>query len=168
MNIVQKYSRACTSSNLKCDSRHSDTDILGAVALCGVALGPLLLRAKYSTTESNASTVYELKRAWLDVVAKAAFIKNWPEEISAKKVTAISIAFWMCDVCPECKGRKSDKIDNTPCLTGVDCAVCNGTGKVLPECDKEHLPYVMQMASELESESFDAKVGAKIALGRDK
>jgi hypothetical protein len=167
MHIVQKYSRACTSSNLKCDERHSDTDILGAVALCGVPFGPLLLRAKYATTESTASTIFELKRAWLDVVAKTAFIKHWPKNISVKKVTATSIAHWMCDVCPECKGRKSDQIDNTPCLTGVDCTTCQGTGKVGPDCDREHMAYVIKMAYALDEEFLNARSGAVRALGRD-
>jgi hypothetical protein len=166
-NIAKKYAKAAVSSNLKCDERHSDVDVLMAVALCRVPLGPLLLRAKFSTTESNAGNILELKRAWLDVVAKTAFMKSWPEKISVKKVMATSIEYWMNDICPECKGRKSDQIDNTPCLTGVDCHVCNGTGKRPIPCDSTHAPYVETMVYALDGMALSARIAANSLMRED-
>lgn len=160
MGIAQKYIRSTQSSNLRCDDRHFDADTLMAVALCGVPFGPLLLRARLATTESNPSAVYELKRVWLGVVAKTAFIKSWPSKISAKKVASTSIEYWMNDVCPDCFGRKSDQIDNTPCLTGVDCKSCAGTGKRPIPCDAEHAPYVLKMVYDLDGIALSASCGA--------
>lgn len=161
MEIAARYSRALVSSNLKCDERHYDTDTIKAVALCGVPLGGLLLRAKLATTESNAANIFELKRAWLDVVAKTAFMKSWPDKISVKKVVAASLEYWLNDTCPECTGRKSDMIDNTPCLSGVECKTCGGTGKRAIPCDSTHAPYVLGMVYTLDATALNAVIAAQ-------
>lgn len=158
MRIIQKYARATTSSNLKCDDSHHDVDALMAVALCGVPLGPLLIRAKIGNEESAYRA---LQPAWLDVVAKTAFMKNWPEKIKVKVVAEKSLRHWMNDACPTCTGRKSDRIDNTPCLSGVDCVDCGGTGKRPVDCDQTHEPYVTRMVYALDTTIMNASCSAQ-------
>lgn len=160
MGIVERYARATRSSNLKCDESHFDTESLAAVALCGVPLGPLLLRAKYSTTEGNPAAMYDLRRAWIDVVAKAALIGGWPEKVKVSKVVAASIEYWMNDACPACTGRKSDQVNGTPCLSGVECATCSGTGKRKIPADAQHAPYVEKMINTLNATALSARIGA--------
>lgn len=160
MQIAQKYARAARSSNLRCDDKHSDTDALMAVALCGVDIGPLLLRVKMV---NDVGALHELKRGWVDACAKTAFIKSWPEIVSVKRVAAASIEYWLNDICPVCTGKKSDQIDNTPCLTGVDCEACSGTGKRPIPADRDHEPFVRAMAYTLDGIVLDA-----IGRSRDK
>lgn len=164
MKIAERYARATHSSNLKCDDRHTDTDTLMAIALCGVNLGPLVLRAKMA---NDVGSLHELKRAWLDVVARKAFMHSWPDLVSVKRVSAISIEYWLNDICPVCTGKKSDQIDNTPCLTGVDCSACDGTGKRPIPCDKDHAEYARDMAYALDAIALSSVSGAADMLRHD-
>ena len=161
MKIAERYARATLSSNLRCDDKHSDTDTLMAIALCGVDMGPLVLRVKMA---NDVGSLHELKRAWLAVVAKKAFAQSWPDHISVKKAVATSIEYWLNDICPACTGKKSDQIDNTPCLTGVDCPACNGTGKRAVPCDQDHAPYVRDLAYTLDGIALSATNGASTKL----
>lgn len=164
MNIQKKYSRAAISSNLKCDDKHHDVDTLMAVALCGVPLGPILLRAKFS---NDVASVRQLRHLWLDVVKNIATTKNWPKNIKPNKVAATSIGYWLNSVCPVCHGRKSDLIDNTPCLTGVDCEACDGSGKSPIPCDELHARYVEKMAYDLDGILISAQICANGKLKSD-
>lgn len=162
MNIVKRYARAVISSNLKCDEWDRDINVLMAMALCRVPIGALAIRAKIA---NDLGALRQLKAGIREIIAKLAFIESWPDEIKVSVVTAVAIDYWFNDVCPECYGRKSDQIDNTPCLSGVDCSVCEGSGKRVVPCSEQQKKYVMRMVYSIDESMLHARNSSAKMLG---
>ncbi len=149
MKLARKYSRAVNSSNLRDDDQHHQTDVLAAMALGSVEnhLGPLLYRVKFA---NQASSYPQLMEKWGRLMLNRSIICVWPEHIKPEKISSLSLDYWLNDACQTCTGRKSDRIDNTPCLSGVDCADCGGTGRRALECDPREIPYVENAVVQLD------------------
>jgi hypothetical protein len=152
MGIVQKYSRATLSSNLKDDAFHHDHEKLAAVALSGVATGSpanLLFRVKYA----NDYTSYPaLLGEWETIVLIKAVTRNWPQHINAKSIARQSLEHWVMDVCPVCVGRGHLPVENVPTVLSDDpCPACSGTGAKPIECEKRNLKYFKELIECLDS-----------------
>ena len=149
MKLAKKYSAAVQSSNLRDDDQHHQAEVLAAMGLASVEnpLGPLLYRVKYA---NQAVSYYQLLEQWAEKTRKHAVKIGWPQHIQPHKIAALSLAYWLTDMCQVCTGRKSDQIDNTPCLSGVDCAACGGTGRRKLDCEDRERPYIEKSIDQLD------------------
>ena len=148
MQIVAKYSRSVTSSNLKDDAHHHSTEALAAVALSS-ALGSNLFRVKYA---NDATEYNSLLEKWREIVKKKSIIRSWPDDISTRKVARISLEYWLDDICRTCKGRGHLPIvDVDKVLSDDPCPCCNGTTKKPIEAHNRIIDYVTDMVKSLEN-----------------
>ena len=126
MNVIQKYTRALGSSNLRDDSHHHSTEVLAAAALCR-DLGTKLFRVKYA---SDASSYPALLEAWREVVIGKAAMRTWPADVSPAKVARLSLDHWLNDVCLACTGRCYEPVrGKVSTMSDVACRACAGSGK---------------------------------------
>lgn len=124
--VIQKYTRALGSSNLRDDAHHHATEVLAAAALCR-DLGTKLFRVKYA---GDATTYPALLDAWRDVVVTKAQHRRWPADVSPAKIARLSLDHWLNDVCPACTGRAYEAVKGVPRLmSDVACHACAGTGR---------------------------------------
>ncbi len=154
MRIIQRYSRAATSSNLRDDEHNHQTEILAAAALAsmhiGCELGTKLFRVKYS---NDASSYPNLLSEWCDIVKSKSRTRNWPEEISHSKIAKESLNYWLNDQCIMCGGHGHQEVENVPQVLKDDpCAACDGSGRRALGVDVAHnrIEYVEQMVELLE------------------
>ncbi|MDC8759045.1 hypothetical protein [Janthinobacterium fluminis] len=119
MNVIQKYTRALGSSNLRDDAHHHSTEVLAAAALCH-DLGTKLFRVKYA---GDATSYPALLEAWREVVITKAAHRTWPADVSPAKVARLSLDHWLNDVCLACTGRgyepvrgKASTMSDVPCV----------------------------------------------------
>lgn len=147
MGIVESYSRATQSSNLQDDQFHHTTEKLAAVALSST-LGSLLFRVKYA---NDATSYARLLSDWVDIVVLKAAIRNWPTEISPKKIARLSLEYWFNDLCQTCGGKGYPAIENVPnVLSDKQCKACDGTGKRAVTAKHNLIDYVTDMVETLE------------------
>lgn len=159
MNFFAKqYSRAIHSSNLKSDEYHTDTDKLAAAAHSG-DLGSLLFRVKYA---NDATTYSTLLTKWMEIVTKKCAMREWPKHVSALKVAAASLDYWLNDVCPVCSGKCYKPVPNVPTvLSDTVCQACLGQGKKPLVFESRSRDYVADMIEELDDL---ARSAAQIAM----
>jgi hypothetical protein len=125
-SVIQKYTRAIGSSNLRDDAQHHQTEVLAAAALCR-DLGTKLFRVKYA---GDASTYPALLEAWREIVKTKAGHRAWPADVSPAKIARLSLDHWLNDVCPACTGRAYEPVKGVPSvLSDIACRPCNGTGR---------------------------------------
>lgn len=143
MSIVERYARAATSSNLKDDEHHHQTEVLAAVALSGSALGSLLFRVKYS---NDASSFLRLTDEWRFAVKQRGIKKNWPQHVKSANIASLSLNHWLNDLCQLCGGKGFLPLpDVANVLSDHACAECNGSGRSPIKCEKRNLKYVQEM-----------------------
>lgn len=125
MNVIQKYTSALGSSNLRDDAHHHSTEVLAAAALCR-NLGTKLFRVKYA---GDATSYPALLDAWREIVKKKAGHRKWPEDVSPAKVARLSLDHWLNDVCPACTGRAYEPVrGQATVLSDFACRACSGSG----------------------------------------
>ena len=134
----ERYTRATTSSNLKCEADvRSDVDVLLAAGMSPGILGSALMRlhSEYdSSSEKQARTSTE-------VILLMGKLKSLPRVLEAlegwallrglgepHKLALAVVAYWLDSKCQACEGRGHERIAGTPSL-GRKCKVCRGTGK---------------------------------------
>lgn len=136
--VEERYTRATTSSNLKCEAdTRSDVDCLIACGLTPGILGGALMRlhSEYdSSSEKHARTA-------TDAILLMGKLKSLPRVLEAlegwatlrglsepSKLAQAVAAYWLDAKCTPCGGRGHEQIPGTPSL-GRQCKVCKGTGK---------------------------------------
>lgn len=164
MGIVQSYCRATISSNLKDDEFHHQTEKLAAVALSG-RLGSMLFRVKYANDHTSYNT---LKEAWTEVVTAKSVLRQWPKEVSAKKIARISLDYWQNDVCTECGGTGHKPLALVPNVLSDDpCPACHGTTKKPLQVKHNIRDYVADMVETIEEMTRHAAGEAMRKLADD-
>jgi hypothetical protein len=152
MGIVQSYARATISSNLKDDEHHHDHEKLAAVAMSGKLTGSpgnLLLRVKYA---NDATSYKALLAEWETIVGTKAVIRAWPQHIIYQKIAALSLEYWINDICPECGGKGHMPLSGVPSVLHDDaCNACGGTGIKALVCDERLRRYIADMVDTLNS-----------------
>lgn len=166
MKIIQQYSAAVVSSNLKDDAHHHQTEVLGAVAMSG-ELASDLFRTKYSL---QAKAYDSLLASWKIVVKTKAVTRQWPREVSANKVARLSLDYWLNDVCTYCVGKGHLRITTDTSGRGTlsddPCPGCNGTAKRPIDVKPQMIvKYVTEMVESLEATAISAGGKAIMMLG---
>ncbi|MGI4936365.1 MAG: hypothetical protein ACRYF5_06420 [Janthinobacterium lividum] len=177
MGIMESYSRATRSSNLKNDATHYATEKLGAVALVGTVtkdgqpdtlreMGALLFRVKYA---NDHSSYRRLREAWTwDMEKRAALdVPPWPAHIKVEQVAATSLNYWLNDLCPYCGGKGVKKMKFVDVLSDDPCDFCHGTAKRTLECEGRIKPYVLEMVDVLKNLAIEASHSAMARLNTD-
>ena len=136
--IEERYTRATTSSNLKCEAdTRSDVDVLIACGLTPGILGSALMRL-HSEFDSSSE---KQARTSTDAILLMGKLKSLPRVLEAlegwallrgldapgKLAQAVS-AYWLNSMCSACEGRGHERVAGTPML-GRQCKVCRGAGK---------------------------------------
>ncbi|MDB5853268.1 MAG: hypothetical protein JWR22_1309 [Herminiimonas sp.] len=147
MGIIESYSRATQSSNLRDDEHHHATEKLAAVALSS-DLGAALFRVKFG---NDATTYKALLTAWqAKVTVKAGLRKNWPDHIKPNKLAAKSLNYWLNDICEACSGKGYEVATGTPKLSNDLCKLCNGEKKAPLVCEPDWREYILDMIEDLD------------------
>ncbi|MGI4936305.1 MAG: hypothetical protein ACRYF5_06105, partial [Janthinobacterium lividum] len=154
MGIIESYSKAAQSSNLKDDEFHHATEKLAAVALIGRPgqdgagdalrrMGALMFRVKYS---NDATSYPQLLAEWTQVVKSKASSRKWPADISPKKIARLSLQYWQNDICTVCGGMGHLPVLHVPNVLSDDpCKACNGTTKKPITAQHNLIQYVTDM-----------------------
>jgi hypothetical protein len=149
-NIRKRYASDCSTSDLRDDERHHNTDSLAAVALGASAFGAALLRAKHAQ-----HTTMELIETWREMVLEKAIKKGWAN--IAEEVADISLWHYLDNgICQTCNGRGAAVIAGSPILADVVCVPCAGTGhtpRVFDTHIREGVMLGLQMLASIESRS---------------
>lgn len=176
--FANRYIKSVSSSDLRDDAHHHDTDALAASALSdmgsGGVLGSLLCRVKYSDgaihkdLESGSGNLAQLLREWSEVVRERGRSRGWVKiraewdiataESLYATVARASLAHWMSGLCEECSGAKVTKDRR-------NCPCCAGTGKAKIDGPNFVVDRVKDMVSELEG-IFQAHSGRASAMLR--
>ncbi|MBB3213437.1 hypothetical protein FHW67_002729 [Herbaspirillum sp. Sphag1AN] len=160
MNVIEKYTRAVNSSNLRDDEQHHATDVLAATALCETRLATKLFRVKYA---GDATTYAALLAEWTEIVTFKSLLRTWPIEVSPKKVARLSLDHWLNDVCPVCTGTG---LQLGVGHTDAACKACNGTAKRPVQVKHSVQDYVRDMVESLEAMTIQAGGEAMRKLAR--
>lgn len=163
MGIIERYSRATQSSNLRSDEHHHDTDKLAAVALSS-EFGSMLFRVKYA---NDATSYRRLGDEWRWYVKKRAALAGWPERINDAQVADESLAYWLNDLCPVCNGKGFKKMEFVDVLSDDACNHCEGSGKKSIEANRHIKRYVEEMVTALEGMTIRAGSQAMSKLADD-
>lgn len=164
MGIIESYSRATQSSNLKDDQFHHTTEKLAAVALSS-KLGSVLFRVKYA---NDATSYARLLEDWIEIVVIKAAIRNWPKEVSPRKIARLSLEYWINDLCQCCGGKGYPSLENVPnVLSDKQCKVCDGTGKRAIAAKHDLVDYVADMVEAIEEMTRHAGSEAIKKLAQD-
>ncbi len=146
MNVIQKYTSALGSSNLRDDAHHHSTEVLAAAALCR-DLGTKLFRVKYA---GDATSYPALLDAWREIVKSKAGHRTWPADVSPAKVARLSLDHWLNDVCPACTGRAYEPVrGQTTVMSDIACRACAGSGTRAVQAQHKMLHLVEDMVEAL-------------------
>ena len=177
--FVENYLKALTTSDLRDDEQHRQTEALAASALADMAggsselFGSLLTRAKYAngvprkTFESGNHDLAVLLRVWVDVVTAKGRARAWLKikhewDIAAahgiyRKVALHSLAHWLGGECTACNGTKIN--------AGRACTHCvDMPGREPIQGGALEVDRIKDMVSELEGlhQAHCARAGAKM------
>ena len=175
--FAEKYLAALTTSDLRDDDQHSQTEALAAAALAdltggGDVFGSLLSRAMIAdgvprqAFESGTENLGVLLRVWTAAVTRKGLDRQWlkikhPWDINAAhaiyaKIARVSLAHWLGGECTCCNGTK---IANSRA-----CTHCTGTGREPIQGGAIERAKIADMVSELEGlyQSHSARAGAKM------
>jgi len=175
--FADRYLHALSTSNLKDDAQHHQTEALAAAALAdlsggsGELFGSMLLRAKINgvprqAIESAAQELGVLLRVWTGEVARKGFERKWMNikaewDIKAAyamyaKIARVSLAHWLGGECECCHGTKI--------VESRACTHCGGTGREPVQGGAIEREKVLDMVSELEGlyQAHSARAAAKM------
>lgn len=154
MNVIEKYTRAVASSNLRDDGHHHSTEVLAAVALCQTRLASKLFRVKYA---ADATSYAALLADWTEIVTFKSLLRTWPVEVSPKKIARLSLDHWLNDVCPTCFGTGFQAAPgHVNILSDIPCRACKGTAKRPIQAKHNLMTYVADMVESLEGMTIQA------------
>lgn len=176
--FAEKYLVALTTSDLRDDELHHQTETLAAAALAdlsggsGDVFGSLLARAKYAdgvprqVFESGNHNLAVLLRTWIKVVTEKGLARQWLKikhewDIKAahgiyEKIARVSLAHWLAGQCEVCNGTKI--------AAGRACTHCAGTGLEPVKGGALEVERIKDMISELEGiyQAHSARARAKM------
>ncbi len=135
--MIEAYSSAVLSSNLKCDPYHKSIERVMAMAGAN-SVGALAIRAKYV---SFPAAVSELYRVMSDRASKKATVRKWPSSINPESVATAAVSHWLSHLCESCRGTRP-----IGCHT---CKVCAGSGEAELSITGPMRGYVLDLVSYL-------------------
>ena len=169
MKILDRYASAVFSGNLKPQhaSVMGDTDVLGAMGLDDKALtsgqhsngtpcrpAPMAVALERLFTGDN-SAAFEI----VQLLADQATRQSWRLRVNIKPTQALRmaqacLAWHRNGACRPCGGLGQTLMPGTRTLSGHECQVCRGTGKVLFEQQfrQEHQELARWLLSEITRE----------------
>lgn len=133
MEVINRYSSAINSSNLKSEERTtwSDSDVLAAMGLAarqhplGAALQRLFVDGKPQVVV-DMLTLMARDRSYR--------VKERLTEMQARQISEKVLAWYRHGVCTDCGGTgKEVVLEPKPHLSDEDCPSCHGTGRRLFE-----------------------------------
>lgn len=145
--IVERYSHSVISSNLRNDERHSEPDILAAVALTSSFAG-LLFRVKYA---NDAASYKQLRIEWIDRVTEKADLNHWPTQVLPWRLAVDVLNHWLNDRCGPCGGLGYQKHEHAPVLSDVTCHICGGAGTLEFKCGSTEEKYAFGLLDDLQA-----------------
>jgi len=173
MGISDQYARAVNSKNLKSEERttQSDADVLGAMGLAdrtlstgwkttapgeGYPVRPSKLAVPLERLfKGDNGAAHEIVRILSDMV----FVKSWDLQVRISRLAAADmacacLAWHRNGTCKPCGGHGLTLIPGVPSLSGHQCPVCRGTGKILLEKQfrPEHHDLVRWLVDEMTRE----------------
>lgn len=136
--IEERYTRATTSSNLKCEAdTRSDVDVLIACGLTPGILGGALMRLASEFDSSSEKR----PGSKTDAILLMGKLKSLPRVLEALegwatlrgldapgKLAQAVTAYYLDSKCTACEGRGHERVAGTPML-GRQCKACRGTGR---------------------------------------
>lgn len=158
--IQERYASSSISSDLTDDAHHHALDVVAAVAMAG-GIGGLLYRVKYAL---DASSYPQLRTAWHDLIIETADKRHWPTNINLRRLSSITLDYWINDRCGDCNALGFGKFANAPMLTGDVCVMCDGTGTRPFTCDSTMRRYAIDSISNLECIASEAGAAARRKL----
>lgn len=166
-DLRESYLRAVSDGDLRASVRSTSAagDVVGAVALMsrtrplaagllrmlggddGAALDVLRIMARMCVGKSY--------RAWTPI-----------GEQEALGLSAVVLSWHRDGTCRACQGRRMLAVPNTPVLSGKECKVCRGTGRVSlrHQVSPERWPLAEWLSDELKREQGAAKGAARRKL----
>lgn len=135
MSVVEQYTRAVNSRNLKIQEFVCDVD---KIIAAGWAVGTderkslaLSMQRWMSGDMRGMNQVVELMAGWVKgMAARNQRTMTVPTRTEAVDLSRAVCAWWMHKVCPDCGGHGHPLIEGTPVLDeSKDCPSCNGTGQ---------------------------------------
>lgn len=151
MNVIAKYTRSLSSSNLRDNENNYAIEPIMAVAMADTSgIGSLLWRAKY---HNDGSVYARLLAQWQDIIVKKSEKENWPVKNQAKLIAKISLQHWIDDVCRLCNGTSfAPHPGNDQVLSDKPCTCCNGTAKRPLSGFKNQIEHIGNCVAMLETE----------------
>ena len=133
MGVIERMTRATTSSNLKCDDLHFDADLIASSGFVARkrGLGALAFWSKYAQdTQKTKELLRELLTKFMGM--KRAERSHLPKR-TLHAIAEAALCYWLTDVCRACKGVKYEKLAaNEQVLSDKPCKRCKGSGKEAP------------------------------------
>jgi hypothetical protein len=133
MGVIERMTRATTSSNLKCDDLHFDADLIASSGLVArkKGLGALAFWSKYAQDHSKTKEL--LRELMTKFVGKKRQERSNLSKRILHQIAESALCYWLTDVCRACKGVKFEKLEsNEQVLSEKCCTRCKGTGKEAP------------------------------------
>lgn len=130
MGVIERMTRATTSTNLKCDELHFDADLIASSGFVARrrGLGALAFWAKYAQDTSKTKEL--LRELMTQFVGKKRQQRSHLPKRMLHDIAEAALCYWLTDVCRACKGVKFETKDQV--LTDKACKRCGGTGKERP------------------------------------
>lgn len=150
VKIIDRYSTAIHTSNLKSDATTTwaDIDVIGAAGIAGkytplgVGLARMLAGGGRGEVVAILSNMVFKRRLKHDI--KITYVQ-------AEDIAKAVLAWWRDGTCQPCGGRGSTKIKDAPSL-GDECKHCQGTGKIPfdRQFRSDWLPLARWLSAEIE------------------
>jgi hypothetical protein len=130
VGVIERMTRATTSTNLKCDELHFDADLIASSGFVARrrGLGALAFWAKYA--QDNSKTKELLRELMTQFVGKKRQERSHLPKRMLHDIAEAALCYWLTDVCRSCKGVKFEAQNQV--LTDKVCKRCRGTGKEAP------------------------------------
>ena len=130
MGVIERMTRATTSSNLKCDDLHFDADLIASSGLVArkKGLGALAFWSKYA--QDNSKTKELLRELMTKFVGKKRQERSNLSKRVLHQIAESALCYWLTDVCRSCNGVEFEVQEQI--LTDRPCKRCKGTGKEVP------------------------------------
>ncbi len=164
MRVQERYVHAVTGSNLKDDIYNPATSTLAAIAVSPVKLASALYRVKYC---NDATSYHNLLSQWTERIISLADKRKWPEHVSPRLISRLSLEYWLNPVCVPCKGRGNDTRINQYGGIETTCAPCGGAGIRDIEADSRIRQYVVEAVGSLNDMERIASREAMLRLQRE-
>lgn len=173
MRIIDRYSQAVHSTNLRSRSRSTmaDIDMLGAAGFAAKRspLAMALLRLYVADDQAASGDLVGILAGMLVGKAWHGFNNMKLHKTQAADMARAVLAWHRDGVCKDCRGLRFTAIEGAPALSGHACQACGGSGKVPFErhFSEERRPLARWLVSEIEREEAMAGRDVRRAAGAD-